>query len=204
MENHKKDKKLIGAGVITAIAASLCCITPVLALFAGASGIASTFSWIESFRPYLIGLTILVLVYAWYKKLKPVKQDELDCACEDDKKPSFWQSKKFLGIVTVFAVVMLAFPSYSSVFYPKAKKEIVIADKANFQTINIKIEGMTCNSCEEHINHSINQIDGIINVESSYKNGNTEIEFDNSKTTVEEIEKAVNSTGYSIINANEK
>jgi len=43
MENHKKDKKLIGAGIVTAVAASLCCITPVLALFVGVSGVASTF-----------------------------------------------------------------------------------------------------------------------------------------------------------------
>jgi len=67
----KSDNKLIGAGLLTAITASLCCITPVLALIAGTSGIASTFSWIEPFRPYLIGLTILVLGFAWYQKLKP-------------------------------------------------------------------------------------------------------------------------------------
>jgi mercuric ion transport protein len=48
----KTDKKLIGAGLLTAIAASLCCITPVLALVAGTSGLASTFSWLEPFRPY--------------------------------------------------------------------------------------------------------------------------------------------------------
>ena len=67
----KTDKKLIGAGLLTAIAASLCCITPVLALVAGTSGLASTFSWLEPFRPYFIGLTILVLGFAWYQKLKP-------------------------------------------------------------------------------------------------------------------------------------
>jgi mercuric ion transport protein len=65
----KTDKKLIGAGLLTAIAASLCCITPVLALIAGTSGLASTFSWLEPFRPYFIGLTILVLGFAWYQKL---------------------------------------------------------------------------------------------------------------------------------------
>jgi mercuric ion transport protein len=52
------EKKLVGTTIITAITASLCCITPVLALIAGTSGIASTFSWIEPFRPYLIALTI--------------------------------------------------------------------------------------------------------------------------------------------------
>ena len=70
----KTDKKLIGAGLLTAIAASLCCITPVLALIAGTSGLTSTFSWLEPFRPYFIGLTTLVLAFAWYQKLKPKKQ----------------------------------------------------------------------------------------------------------------------------------
>ena len=73
----KTDKKIIGAGLLTAIAASLCCITPVLALIAGTSGLASTFSWLEPFRPYFIGLTILVLGFAWYQKLKHKKQ--IDC-----------------------------------------------------------------------------------------------------------------------------
>ena len=83
----KKDNKLIGAGLLTAFAASLCCITPVLALIAGTSGLASSFSWLEPFRPYLIGLTILVLGFAWYQKLKPKK--EIDCDCETDEKPKF-------------------------------------------------------------------------------------------------------------------
>jgi copper chaperone CopZ len=197
----KKDKKLIGAGLLTAIASSLCCITPVLALISGTSGIASTFSWLEPFRPYLIGFTILVLGFAWYQKLKPKK--EIDCDCETDEKSSFIQSKLFLGIVTIFAVVMTAFPYYSSVFYPKSEKEIIVVDKANIQTVNLEIKGMTCASCEEHINHSVNQLNGILNVKSSYENENAEIEFDNSKTTIEEIKKAVNSTGYSVINTKE-
>lgn len=197
----KKDKRLIGAGLLTAIASSLCCITPVLALISGTSGIASSFSWLEPFRPYLIGFTILVLGFAWSQKLKSKK--EIDCDCATDEKPSFLQSKLFLGIVTIFAIFMTAFPYYSSVFYPKSEKEIIVVDKANIQTINLEIKGMTCTSCEEHINHSVNQLNGIIKVKSSYENENAEIEFDNSKTTIEEIEKAVNSTGYSVINTKE-
>jgi len=197
----KKDKKLIGAGLLTAIASSLCCITPVLALLSGTSGIASTFSWLEPFRPYLIGFTILVLGFAWYQKLKPKK--EIDCDCETDEKPSFIQKKLFLGIVTIFAIVMTAFPYYSSVFYPKSEKEIIVVDKVNIQTVNLEIKGMTCASCEEHINHSVNQLNGIVNIKSSYENENAEIEFDNTKTTIEEIEKAINSTGYSVIKTKE-
>jgi mercuric ion transport protein len=69
----KNEKVLIGSGIVTAIASSLCCIVPLLALIAGGSGAATNLSWIEPFHPYLIGFTILVLGYAWYQKLKPFK-----------------------------------------------------------------------------------------------------------------------------------
>jgi len=86
------------AGLFSAIAASLCCITPVLALLSGTTGIASTFSWVEPYRPILIGITVMILGFAWYQKLKPRPKD-IDCACDDDK-PKFIQSKKFLLFVT--------------------------------------------------------------------------------------------------------
>ena len=116
----KSENKLIGAGLLTAITASLCCITPVLALIAGTSGIASTFSWIEPFRPYLIGLTILVLGFAWYQKLKP--QKEIDCDCETDEKPKFIQSKKVFRNCNSICNCNVGFPILFRNFLPKYRK----------------------------------------------------------------------------------
>lgn len=198
----KTDNKLIGAGLLTAIAASLCCITPVLALIAGTSGLASTFSWLEPARPYFIGLTILVLGFAWYQKLKPKK--EIDCNCETDEKPKFIQSKMFLGIITFFAGLMLAFPYYAHIFYPETEKQVIVVDKSNVQTVEFQINGMTCASCEEHVNHEVNRLDGIVKSTASYENENAIIEFDNSKTNIAEIEKAINGTGYSVTDKKEK
>ncbi len=192
----KSGNKLIGVGILTAMAASLCCITPVLALIAGASGLASTFSWLEPFRPYLIGSTILFLGFAWYQKLKPKKQ--IDCNCEIEEKSKFIQTKTFLGIITAFTIIILAFPYYSSIFYPKTEKQIIVHEKSNIQKIEFKIRGMTCNSCAEHINHEVNKLSGIISSNVSYDNGNAIVEFDNSKTNIIVIEKTINSTGYSV------
>ena len=197
----KTDNKLIGAGLLTAFAASLCCITPVLALIAGTSGLASTFSWLEPFRLYFIGFTILVLGFAWYQKLKPKKQ--IDCNCDAEEKPKFIQSKKFLGIITAFAIIMIAFPYYSGVFYPKTEKQIIVVDKSNIQKVEFTISGMTCASCEKHINHEVNKLTGIINSNASSKNGKAIIEFDNSKTNSAKIEKAINLTGYSVTDKKE-
>jgi mercuric ion transport protein len=203
----KSEKKLMGAGLLTAITASLCCVTPVLALIAGTSGIASTFSWIEPFRPYLIGLTILVLGFAWYQKLKP--QKEIDCECETETlqadqtgKTKFIQSKTFLGIVTVFAIIMLAFPYYLGIFYTNTENQITVVDTTNIKTTEFKISGMTCSSCEKHIQHEVNKLSGIVDLKASYVNGNAIIEFDRTKTNEKEIEKAINATGYKVINNN--
>ena len=194
--NKSAENNLAGLGLLTAISASLCCITPVLALLAGTSGLASTFSWLDLLKPYLIGLTVLVLGFAWYQKMKPQKQ--MDCNCDTTEKTSFIQTKKFLGIVTVFAGLMLAFPTYVNVFFPKTENKTIITDQSNIKTTEFIISGMTCSGCEEHVNHEVNKLTGIIKTAISYKNGNAIIEFDRAQTDIVEIEKVIEKTGYSV------
>ncbi|QTE35818.1 mercuric transport protein MerTP [Mucilaginibacter gossypii] len=198
MNNLKSSQTWLGAGVITAIGASLCCITPVLALISGASGIASSFSWMEPFRPYLIAITLGVLGFAWYQKLKPKTAEEIACACEDDEKPSFFQSKTFLSIITVFAIVMLAFPYYGQAFYPKENKNIVVVSADNIKQVNFKLRGMDCASCEEHIKYSVNKLPGILETKADYKTGIANVKYDQSKTNKNSIIKAIDATGYNV------
>ncbi len=185
-------------GVFTAITASLCCITPVLALIAGTSGMASTFAWLEAFRPFFIGLTVLVLGFAWYQKLKSKSQQEIDCACENDVKPSFLQSKRFLLFVTLFAGLMLAFPYFSGLFYAQPTKEIIYVQQDNMVDITFTVEGMTCSGCENHIENEVNKLDGIVSVKASYEKSNTTVKYDRTKVTEQRIIKAINNTGYNV------
>lgn len=191
-------------GVVAAIAASLCCITPVLALLGGISGVASSFSWIEPYRPYLIGATVLVFAFAWYQKLKPRKKEEIDCECETDEKPSFWQSKTFLSIITVFAAVMISFPYYAHIFYPKSPTaNVVIVEKGNIQQVELKISGMTCQSCSDHVNHALDGVPGVLEHNTSYEQGTSLVKYDASKSTKEKLVEAVNATGYTVTETKE-
>lgn len=79
-----------------------------------------------------------------------------------------------------------------------------MVDKSNVQTVEFTISGMTCASCEEHVNHEVNKLSGIIKSSTSYENGNAIVEFDNSKTNITDIEKAINGTGYSVTDKKEK
>ncbi|OEK03064.1 heavy metal transporter [Roseivirga sp. 4D4] len=197
MKNKNSGNEVASAGVLTAVVSSLCCITPVFALISGTSGIAATFSWMEPYRPFLIGLTILVLAFAWYQKLKPHTAEEVACACDDDK-PSFWQSRSFLSIVTVFAAVMLSFPSYAHVFYPENEAAVVLTPTSQVQTVSFQIEGMTCSGCEAHVKHAAGEVDGVIETMASYADGTAKVEFDASKTNKEDIIAAIKTTGYKV------
>ncbi|MBL4861615.1 MAG: mercuric transport protein MerTP [Crocinitomicaceae bacterium] len=203
MGTQRTQKAALGTGIVTAIASSLCCITPLLALISGGSGAATSLSWMEPFRPFLLGFTVLVLGLAWYQKLKPVPvQDNVDsCGCEVKKK-SFMHSKKFLGIVTIFAVFMMAFPFYSSAFYPDNSQQTIVTDQQNIQKVEFKIKGMTCAGCEAHVKHAINALKGIISIEVSYKDGSAVVQFDTSKVAMKEIEKSINATGYTVVKTN--
>lgn len=192
---------LIGISIFTAVSSSLCCIIPVIALFAGSSSIISNVSWIEPVRPYLVYFSIVVIAFAWYQNLKQKK--EKDC-CSSDKKPKFLNSKLFLVVVTVFSALMITFPYYSIVFFPKTEKQFTVVEKSNIQTVEFNIAGMTCNSCEEHIKHAVNKLNGVIKADASYEKASAEIQFDNSKINIAEIEKTINSTGYKITNSSIK
>jgi mercuric ion transport protein len=195
----KPISKLIGAGVMTAIASSLCCIAPILTIVAGGSGAISTLSWMEPLRPYLIGFTALILCYVWWDKLKPAKED--DCGCEDDvKKIPIFKSTLFLGIITVFAILMTAFPYYSDAFYSPVQKDLVSINSEDVEKLQLTISGMTCEACENHVNHAVGQVDGVISSIISYDEESGTIEYDKEITTMVEIVDAVNSTGYEVTN----
>jgi copper chaperone CopZ len=201
MISIKSPGTFTSAGILSAFAASLCCITPVIALLAGSSSIAANFSWIEPARPYLIGLSIAVLTLAWYVKLKPPKTNDMDCNCETSKKASFLQSKTFLGIVTVFAILMMTFPLYAKMFYPKPKVQLATtAIVDNKQQVKFTIQGMTCEGCEEHVNNELSKVAGVLSYKTSYASRSSLVTFDKSKVNVKTIEAAINKTGYKVKN----
>lgn len=198
MENEKSSNGAIATGVIAAIAASSCCIPPVIAAISGISGASANLSWMEPFRPYLIGLTIITIGYAWYANLKPKKKD--DCGCEIIK-PKFYQTKSFLISMTILAGLSIALPYYSGVFFPvESKKNLLDVLAENQVKVSYTIEGMTCESCEHHISSALLSAEGVIEVIASYEQKTASVVFDNSKTSSRQLIKVLEKeTGYKVI-----
>ncbi len=210
METKKvSEKKWIGAGLLAAIVASLCCITPVLAVLGGLSGIASTFSWLDPLRPYLIGFTGIVLGYAFYNAYKPKMEDDVECACEparpaggDDDSPAkknFLNSKAFLWIVTGVSILMFAFPSYSHIFFPDTNNNIDVVNENNIVDVKLYIQGMTCTGCEESVEYTLRNQGGVLSAVSSYETGIANVKYDRSEVKLEQLAQAIeDKVGYKV------
>ena len=198
MISMKSTGSLAGAGIISALAASLCCIVPIIAIIAGSSSVAANFSWIEPARPYLIGLSILVLSFAWYLKLRPANTNDTDCNCETKKKP-FLQSKTFLAIVTVFAALMMSIPLYAGIFNPKpTAQSAIVANVDSKKQVKFTIQGMTCAGCEVEVNNELSKVNGVLAYKTSYAQKNSLVTYDATKVNVNELQAAINKTGYTV------
>lgn len=197
----KSENRLVGVGILSAFSASLCCLTPVLALLAGTSGLATAFSWLDPFRPYLVGLTVLILGFAWFRVLNPASASgkcELDCSSETQSKIPFIQSHLFLGLVTLTAILLLTFPHYAHVFFPKSETPISISESSFTKIIEFKIEGMTCSGCEAPIKNEIFRQSGVQLATVSYLDGNAVITYDSTHTDSERLASAISKIGYTV------
>ncbi|GJQ43421.1 MAG: heavy metal transporter [Ignavibacteriales bacterium UTCHB2] len=196
----KTNKLFRNSAIVTALLASLCCITPVLAILGGLSGIASTFSFLEPLRPYFIAFTAIILGYAFYNVYKPNKT-EIDCDCvTEDKanKKSFINSKSFLWIVTISALILISFPYYSKVFFLDSQN-IGITNSTHIVKAKLEIEGMSCSSCEQSVDYALKSENGVLSAESSYKTGIALVQFDDTKVQTEQLKRAIEEkVGYKV------
>jgi mercuric ion transport protein len=180
--------------IITSASSSLCCIVPVLGLIGGSSSLVSTVSWLEPFRPFFVGGTVLLLGFAWYGSFKASKKD--DCGCEPEK-TSFFQSKKFLGVVTVLSLLLLSFPSYSR-YLMQDNTPVASEDQEKTKKVTFGVNGMTCASCEHHIESEVIKLSGVSFVKASYDNKSTVVEYNPQKVDEAKIIAAINETGYTV------
>ncbi len=197
----KNESAASSVSLMAAFAASLCCITPLIALVAGASGAASSMAWLEPFRPYLIGVAVLALGFAWVLSLRT---DKAASYCADGnctvQKKSFLASKAFLLLITVATVLVIAFPYYAKELYPKPPyQKAAVIERGNIHTVIFTIKGMTCGGCEAHVNSELAKVNGVLESITSYPKRNSVVRFDETKTNVQHLQAAFAKTGYHVV-----
>ncbi|MEX2569518.1 MAG: heavy-metal-associated domain-containing protein [Cyclobacteriaceae bacterium] len=76
----------------------------------------------------------------------------------------------------------------------KATTEKAVQKKT--ETVKLKITGMTCAGCSNHISSALKAVDGVIEHSVEYPGDLATITYDPAKTNAEAIIKVIEKTGY--------
>jgi copper chaperone CopZ len=194
-----KETTLASASVFAAVVASLCCILPIVFALAGVGIVGASAAFAE-WRPYLLGLTFLLLgagFYFAYRKPRETCAPDSACAMPTTNRTG----RRILWIATGFVLLLAAFPYYSGpvagwVLGSSAATPVRPDSVSQVASISFAIEGMDCAACATAIENKLKNLPGVHRAQVSYEEGRAEIEFDPGHVSVDALERAIAEAGY--------
>lgn len=180
---------LLGAGLV-----SLCCGIPLLLAFLGVAGMGFG-NFLGDYHWFLTGGGILAILTSWYFYIRERKKDSCE-TCVDETAEKQNQRTRFVLIgATLFVGFFTLWDAYTYLG-PKSNMDQV---RLQGKGVEIAVTGMTCASCELHVESSIRKLPGIYAAKASAANGVVFVDFDPNKTNESKIMAAINDTGYKAV-----
>jgi mercuric ion transport protein len=188
---HKKNLTTTGA-VVSAIVASLCCIGPVAVALIGAGSIGA-FAVFVSYRPYLIGLTAILLGLAFYLtyRRREVLCEDGTCKLESAGK---W-NKLTVWFAAVLAAGAIAFP-YLELSPAAAQSINQNSEQGAMTLVELNIEGMDCEACAAGLQTTLGRIDGVARASVLFKEGKAVLEFDSTRVQPQKFIDRLDEVGF--------
>lgn len=62
--------------------------------------------------------------------------------------------------------------------------------------VDIPVQGMTCGSCEHHIETEVIRKDGVVEIKADHEKAMAFVKYDSTKISLEQLVAAINETGY--------
>ncbi len=185
---------LLGSSVVAALAASLCCILPVVATVTGlaAIGVAATFA---SVRPYLLALTVLLFLIGVVIAYRDRRRCEPQSLCAT--KPVGRWNIIGLAFIGILILALALFPAYSGsiarAVAPKAAMKRVIG---HTNIVSFLIPDMDCGACAVSLQAAFERLPGVAKAAVDYPTRRAQITYDPRKQQPEAFSKLVSQAGF--------
>lgn len=194
-------KGLLLVSVTAAVGASLCCILPIVAAATGLGAIAAGAAF-EQWRPYLLGVTGLLLGAGFllaYRDYKKACAPGSLCATKPISRWNF----VMLGAVAVLAGGLAAFPYYSGsvarvVLGQSALASKPIGSTAALATVTLRVPGMDCQACAVVLSASLTRLSGVADAKLDIDSRKAVVSYDPAAQNVAAIEKTIRDAGFEV------
>ena len=175
-------------GVLAGIAASLCCIGPLLSLSLGLGSFAAS-AWFARWRPVLLAVTFVFLGLAWWLTYRRPKADCADGSCA---RPPGKGARTSLWLGTLVALGAAVYPSL-----PAANHRIIAAAvAAGDARFSVLIPTMDCPPCAKGIEASLGRAPGVKQAAVDYDTKAAVLVYDPSVTSREKLLALIDASGF--------
>ena len=190
----KKVSMLVGV-VVAAIAASACCILPLL-LGAASVGTVGLSAALTPYRPYFIILTVLLLGGAFYFTYRPQKAEcETDCDAKSVHARRI--SRALLWVVTFFTVGALAYPNIAAYHARASDSSIsIVAVSVKAQTVLFTIPSMDCAACAVNIADTLHKTPGVYDAKVDFDTKQANVRYNAALIGVPKLRETIDRTGF--------
>ncbi len=190
----KREDLAIGGAIIAALAASLCCVGPLLFVLLGVGAFGAAIAF-ETARPFLLAAAALLLAVGFYRAyVRPRRACSSDESCVAHSPGKKRRLGLWLATIAVIAFALL--PRYAGQFIGRWQ-QTTLPTSASERSATLKIGGMSCASCATTVKLALERVAGVHHVEVSFERREAVVNYDPRLTRPEDLVTAVRNSGYS-------
>lgn len=179
---------ILTGGIFAGLAASLCCIGPLLSLSLGLGSFAAA-AWFAHWRLALLIVTFALLGLAWWLTYR---RPTIDCADGTCARPPGKAARVSLWIGTLIALGAAVYPSL-----PAAKHRInAAAVAAKGARFSVMIPSMDCPPCAAGIEASLNRAPGVKQAVVIYGTKTATLVYDPTVTNRDRLLALIDASGF--------
>lgn len=192
-----KQSWVLTGGLLSALAASLCCIGPLVAAVAGAGSFVAA-GWFEHWRPVFLGGTVAFIALAWVLTLRARRVACAGGTCATPRASRWTLGVLIFSTVVVGAVAM--FPQIAQTAF--GRSPVGSAASADRRVLRVRIPSMDCAACAAGIAGTLQRVPGIRTAVVRYATKEAEVVYDPAVISAMAVIAKIDATGFKAEPAN--
>jgi copper chaperone CopZ len=182
--------------LLSALTASACCLPPLL-LLVFSIGSATAGAALARYHWWFLGVGVVLITISWTMFIRERRACKTDRCARPVNKRLTIASLVFGTMVVGGFAANAVYPYLGLAEKTETKIERAAAQQPTSQVAVIPIEGMTCLTCEAHVEKVLHEVPGVTSADASTANANAVVAFDPAKTSVDVLIQSINThTGY--------
>jgi len=179
---------VLTGGIFAGLAASLCCIGPLLSLGLGLGSFAAS-AWFAQWRPVLLAFTFVLLGLAWWLTYRRPK---IDCADGTCARLPGKAARISLWLGTLVALGSAIYPSLPAANHQINTAAVTVGDAR----LSVLIPSMDCPPCAAGIQASLSRAPGVKQAAVNYDTKAAILVYDPSVTNRDKLLALIDASGF--------